>query len=285
LHLVQNPVIRSAFLPPAGVQHPVEAATASDLPDVLTITDRHLGGDESARLERWWRHHPEGLSVSRGPGGSVQAFKMVVEAAVMAPELRRDDPAASVMAADLQARPIRRGGRALLSRWMLTAERGAQLCPELALMIVDLKRTYLEMRPDLLRVYDTASSSGPLASTMSALGFALVAAGRSVDLWSLEMPVGSVDAWIAGHIELETSAPPSLASSVGSPRQPVASLSAREREVLAALADGLTNRQLAERLFISERTANRHLSNIFTKLGVRNRTAAARVAFEAGLAG
>ena len=53
--------------------------------------------------------------------------------------------------------------------------------------------------------------------------------------------------------------------------------------MLGALADGLTNRELADRLFISERTANRHLSNIFTKLGVRNRTAAARIAIEAGL--
>ena len=68
---------------------------------------------------------------------------------------------------------------------------------------------------------------------------------------------------------------------LGNPR---ASLSAREREVLAALAEGLTNRELADRLFISERTANRHLSNIFVKLGVRNRTAAARVAIDAGLA-
>jgi DNA-binding NarL/FixJ family response regulator len=117
------------------------------------------------------------------------------------------------------------------------------------------------------------------------LGFVLVAGGPTVDLWALEMPPGSVDAWIAGHVELETSPRPALASTVDPSRQPVASLSAREREVLAALADGLTNHELAERLFISERTANRHLSNIFTKLGVRNRTAAARVAIEAGLAG
>ena len=64
-----------------------------------------------------------------------------------------------------------------------------------------------------------------------------------------------------------------------------ARLSAREREVLAVLAEGVTNQELADRLFISERTANRHLSNIFTKLGVRTRTAAARVAIEAGLTG
>ncbi len=73
-----------------------------------------------------------------------------------------------------------------------------------------------------------------------------------------------------------------LALPAGADRPPVARLTAREREVLGALADGLTNRQLADRLFISERTANRHLSNIFTKLGVRNRTAAARIAIEAG---
>jgi len=282
LHLVQNPVVRSGFLPPAGVQHPVETATAADLPDVLAITERHLGADERAQLERWWRHHPDGLSVSRGPEGSVQAFSMVVEAAVVAPELRRDDPVAAAMAADLQSRPLGRGGRALLVRWMLTSERG-EPCPELALMIVDLKRTYLEMRPDLMRVYDAKHADDPLAPMLRALGFALVPGARSSDLWALEMPAGSVDAWIAGHIEVETS-PPTLTSAADPSRQ-LASLSAREREVLAALADGLTNQELAERLFISERTANRHLSNIFTKLGVHNRTAAARVAIQAGLAG
>lgn len=60
-------------------------------------------------------------------------------------------------------------------------------------------------------------------------------------------------------------------------------LSPREREVLTLLAEGLTNRQLASELFISERTANRHVSNIFGKLSVHNRTEAARVAVEAGL--
>jgi DNA-binding CsgD family transcriptional regulator len=279
LHLVQNPVVRSAFIPPAGAQHPVETATADDLPNVLAITERYVGSDERAWLERWWRHHPAGLSVARARDGGVEAFNMVVEAAAIAPELRRDDPAASAMLADMHERPLRRGGRALLVRRMLTSERGGQPCPELALMIVDLKRTYLEMRPDLMRVYDTAAAAGPLAPMLRALGFTLVTRGQAVDLWALEMPRGSVDAWIAGHIEIET------ASTVDPSGQALASLSAREREVLAALADGLTNQELAERLFISERTANRHLSNIFTKLGVRNRTSAARVAIEAGLAG
>jgi DNA-binding CsgD family transcriptional regulator len=285
LHLVQNPVVRSAFVPPAGVQHPVEIATAADLHDVLTITERHVGPEERAWLERWWHHHPEGLSVARGPGGGVQAFSMVVEVAAIAAELRRDDPAAAAVEADLHSRPLRRGGRALLNRRMLTSERGEQPCPELACMVVDLKRAYMEMRPDLMRVYDTADADGPLAPTLRAVGFAVLRNGQSPHLWALEMPVGSIDAWIAAHIELETSPSTDAPANVDRSQLPLASLSAREREVLAALADGLTNQELAERLFISERTTNRHLSNIFTKLGVRNRTAAARVAIEAGLTG
>jgi DNA-binding CsgD family transcriptional regulator len=60
-------------------------------------------------------------------------------------------------------------------------------------------------------------------------------------------------------------------------------LSARELEVLGLVAEGLTNRQIAERLVISEHTAIRHVANVFRKLGVKNRAAAARIGAERGL--
>ena len=60
-------------------------------------------------------------------------------------------------------------------------------------------------------------------------------------------------------------------------------LTPREREVLALVAAGLTNRQIAERLTISEGTVIRHVSNIFGKLGVTNRAAATRAALDGGL--
>lgn len=61
-------------------------------------------------------------------------------------------------------------------------------------------------------------------------------------------------------------------------------LTAREAEVLALVASGRSNLQIAEALMLSEKTVARHLSNIFTKIGVSSRTAAAAYAFERGLA-
>jgi DNA-binding CsgD family transcriptional regulator len=60
-------------------------------------------------------------------------------------------------------------------------------------------------------------------------------------------------------------------------------LSAREVEVLRLVAAGLTNAQIAERLFLSPRTINGHLSTIYAKLGVPSRAAAVRFALDHGL--
>jgi DNA-binding CsgD family transcriptional regulator len=56
----------------------------------------------------------------------------------------------------------------------------------------------------------------------------------------------------------------------------IARLSARENQVLALVAEGLTNSQIATRLDVRPRTVDKHLENVYAKLGVGNRTAAAR---------
>ena len=61
-------------------------------------------------------------------------------------------------------------------------------------------------------------------------------------------------------------------------------LTPREREVVALLAEGLTNAQLADRLYISPRTAAVHVSNVLSKLGMGSRTEVAAWAIRTGLA-
>jgi DNA-binding NarL/FixJ family response regulator len=61
-------------------------------------------------------------------------------------------------------------------------------------------------------------------------------------------------------------------------------LTRREAEVLGLVAVGKSNREIAAELFLSDKTVARHLANIFTKLDLQSRTAAAAYAFEHGLA-
>lgn len=57
----------------------------------------------------------------------------------------------------------------------------------------------------------------------------------------------------------------------------------RELEILRLIAEGLSNREIAERLYVSENTVKTHSANLFTKLSARRRTQAVQIAKEAGV--
>jgi DNA-binding NarL/FixJ family response regulator len=60
-------------------------------------------------------------------------------------------------------------------------------------------------------------------------------------------------------------------------------LSRRELEILHLVADGLRTREIAERLFISPKTADRHIQNLYTKIGTSTRATATRWAIDNGV--
>ena len=66
----------------------------------------------------------------------------------------------------------------------------------------------------------------------------------------------------------------------GNPAEPaeLASLTPQERKILELVAEGLTNRQIGERLFLAEKTVKNHVTSLLAKLGVQRRTQAAVLA-------
>lgn len=69
------------------------------------------------------------------------------------------------------------------------------------------------------------------------------------------------------------------------PTAPFPGLAERERDVLQLMAEGVSNTEIARRLYLSEKTVRNYVSSIFTKLGVPDRSAAIVKAREAGLGG
>jgi DNA-binding NarL/FixJ family response regulator len=100
---------------------------------------------------------------------------------------------------------------------------------------------------------------------------------KDVDPQALVAAVRSV---AAGHLLLEPAAADAL---VGAAPPADAVLTAREREVLALIADGQSNREIARTLVVAEKTVKTHVSSILLKLGLSDRTQAALYAVRSGV--
>lgn len=95
--------------------------------------------------------------------------------------------------------------------------------------------------------------------------------------------VVAIRAALAGEMHLDPAAAKALTASLRAPRGALEELTPRERDVIVLVAEGVTNRQIASRLGVTERTARTHVSNILGKLGLVSRTQAALWAVREGL--
>ncbi|GAA2289429.1 response regulator transcription factor [Streptomyces hawaiiensis] len=141
--------------------------------------------------------------------------------------------------------------------------------------IRELARTGARARVLVLTTYDTDSDTLP-AIEAGATGYLLKDAPRD------ELFAG-VRAAAEGRTVLSPAVASRLVSAVRAPgNEP---LSAREREVLALVARGTSNREIARELFISEATVKTHLTHLYAKLGVNDRAAAVATAYQRGILG
>ena len=220
--------------------------------------------------------------------------------------LAQDDVDASVV-----------GIRRALSETLGTLERLGLLSASVTIMLaagdVDAARAAVGEMTLIAEVYDTPAVQSEVAAAKGALALNEDDAATALPLlreaarWWREIeapyPVATLSALIAlacrslgdeeaARLELESAraifarlgARPDLrrVETLLRPAEPVGAhgLTPREIEVLRLVAAGKTNHAIASELFLSERTVHRHVTNIFDKLGVRSRTAAASYAIQ-----
>ncbi|MET8639234.1 response regulator [Streptomyces sp. NPDC004096] len=141
--------------------------------------------------------------------------------------------------------------------------------------IATLTRSGARAKILVLTTYDTDSDTLP-AIEAGATGYLLKDAPRD-ELFT------AVRAAAEGRTVLSPAVASRLVSAVRAPgNEP---LSVREREVLALVAKGTSNRETARVLFISEATVKTHLTHLYAKLGVKDRAAAVAVAYDRGILG
>ncbi|MEV0374572.1 response regulator transcription factor [Streptomyces sp. NPDC050636] len=143
--------------------------------------------------------------------------------------------------------------------------------------ITELTRRGARSRILVLTTYDTDSDTLP-AIEAGATGYLLKDAPRD-ELFT------AVRAAAEGRTVLSPAVASRLVSRVRTPLTTETPLSAREREVLALVAKGTTNREIARLLFISEATVKTHLTHLYAKLGVNDRAAAVAAGYDRGILG
>ena len=164
-----------------------------------------------------------------------------------------------------------------------------------------VRRPIAEQQPDVVLVDEMQNPYDALkrirecrleAPTASILLLSM----RMDDVWVAQAIDAGVDACLSKSTHLPTMAtviravadrniisarPPSLHE--GTLSGPAEQLSRREFEILRFVADGMTNAQIGRELWVTEQTVKFHLSNVYRKLGVSNRTEASRFAHVNGL--
>ena len=213
-------------------------------------------------MERLLRQLPDTCRIERAP-----ALELLVHARVARGEL---DEASSAL----------ENLRTLEKLFGTAALRAAADRAEGAMMAArgdhDRARRLLE---DAVDGYERCGAPYEAAAARIQLATSLIALGR------VESADREAGAALDRYVELGAEAEAQRARRMLStdPPVPLRELTRREREVLVLLAEGLTNRVIAERLVVSEHTVHRHVTNILRKLDAPSRTAAAAIAIRAGL--
>ena len=138
--------------------------------------------------------------------------------------------------------------------------------------------TELKARDSTARVLVLTSATDPASASLAMRSGAAGVVYKDVDPDALVRAIRSVH---DGHLLLAPGAAGPLVRSASASWGGMDALTSREREVLAELAQGRSNREIARALGVAEKTVKAHVSSVLAKLGVQDRTQAALLAVRA----
>lgn len=200
--------------------------------------------------------------------------RSAVRQALTAPDIEVVGEAGTAEEALLQAPQL--APDVLLLDLNLPGTSGLGLLRELGPRLPDTKIVMLTISDDRRDLLDAVRNGAAGYLTKDLSPDALQRAVRGIRAGDLAMS-RAMAAEVIQHLATATNRPSGADARSGLP-----GVSPREEEVLALLADGLTDREIADRLGISPRTVETHVGSLLNKLGVRNRAQAARRYRESG---
>jgi hypothetical protein len=209
IYLIENPVIREAFFPSESARFSVEPAAPADREPVMALAARHEPPESVDAIALWWQHLPASFHIVRDGTGAMAGFYCMAKPDDLGGDWLRFDPVARNWQAHLFARGRAAAVSSLFLRRWLSDRDGETPCPVQAAAWVDIKRTYLELRPQLRRVYLTLRDLQPYAAVATQLGFEVIDAlaanlgGTNYHTALLDFGPGSVDGWICNLVAAE----------------------------------------------------------------------------------
>ena len=209
LYLIENPVVREAFFPSGAQPLAVEPARPADGDAIAAIAERHEPPEAAAQLRSWLDEAPGSFSVVRDRDGVVVGFFSLLDTALIRRARAFSDPVVDSWAQHLLDNPLPRGQVALALRRWLDSERGELPCAVQAACWLDVKRTYMALRPALRRMYVVVQDVPTYWPVVEKLGFRPIAeepimvGGAAYSSVALDFGPGSVDGWLAELVGAE----------------------------------------------------------------------------------
>lgn len=171
LYMIENPVVREAFFPAGAGELHVEPAVVSDDADIREIAEEVEPAESVQLLMSWWRHHPEIFHVVRSRDARTEGFYVLFEPKQVDARLLAEDPLTAYWLHHLEEKPISEGERVLFCRRWLARSSGEAPSPAVSASFLDIKRTYMEMRPSLRRLYFPVTDFSTYKPLFKPLGF------------------------------------------------------------------------------------------------------------------